>query len=388
MPQTGTFSCPSCGAPLKVEAEGATMQCPFCNASVVIPEDLRLKPAPPPPPSPPREPEVVYVPTPIPVPRPRGRLRRSSGSGGCLIWLILLAGAFFYLRTQPWAQPFVAQLSQLANSNATVEPITRPLTTSLPRAVTYGGLEFTLTQAVIDNQDKSGDETVYRTDQAFARLKLTARNTTRKTTYADFTLFKLRLADGKDYPNQNYSITMPDPAAASEIPLVFEVPTDAQWDGAKLVLSSGEAEPAEIPLTGKMPKAAFPAQLKLPAQTEIAAPEQGLTYKLLSAALDLDNETKRVEAGKRYLKLDMRLINTGNKYGIAIGPGLFRLTVDGVPFAPEDAPIEAVALNASLEGEVVFVVPAAATSAELQLGEVTNEATQFVKLTLDLRGSK
>ena len=110
-----------------------------------------------------------------------------------------------------------------------------------------------------------------------------------------------------------------------------------------------------------------------------------LTYKLLSATLDLDNETQRVAAGKRYLKIAMRLINTGNKYGIAVGPSLFRLTVDGVPLAPETAPIEAVALNASLEGNVVFVVPAAATSAELQLGEVTNDSTQFVKVTLDLK---
>lgn len=37
-----TFSCPHCGAPLDYDGSGsATLQCPFCNNTVSVPEELR-----------------------------------------------------------------------------------------------------------------------------------------------------------------------------------------------------------------------------------------------------------------------------------------------------------------------------------------------------------
>ena len=41
MPQT--FNCPNCGAPLDYDGSGyPTMRCPFCNNSVVVPQELRV----------------------------------------------------------------------------------------------------------------------------------------------------------------------------------------------------------------------------------------------------------------------------------------------------------------------------------------------------------
>ena len=41
MPQT--FNCPNCGAPLEYDGSGyPTMRCPFCNNSVVVPQELRV----------------------------------------------------------------------------------------------------------------------------------------------------------------------------------------------------------------------------------------------------------------------------------------------------------------------------------------------------------
>ncbi len=36
-----SFSCPHCGGPLEYSGEAATMSCPFCGTSVIIPEELR-----------------------------------------------------------------------------------------------------------------------------------------------------------------------------------------------------------------------------------------------------------------------------------------------------------------------------------------------------------
>lgn len=38
---TQPFKCPSCGAPLSLENAGATLRCPFCGNSVIVPEHLR-----------------------------------------------------------------------------------------------------------------------------------------------------------------------------------------------------------------------------------------------------------------------------------------------------------------------------------------------------------
>jgi len=37
----GTFNCPTCGAPLDYPGNGDTMRCPYCNNSVIVPEELR-----------------------------------------------------------------------------------------------------------------------------------------------------------------------------------------------------------------------------------------------------------------------------------------------------------------------------------------------------------
>lgn len=42
---TQAFKCPSCGAPLSFENAGAMVRCPFCENSVIVPEEMRA-PAP------------------------------------------------------------------------------------------------------------------------------------------------------------------------------------------------------------------------------------------------------------------------------------------------------------------------------------------------------
>jgi sugar lactone lactonase YvrE/DNA-directed RNA polymerase subunit RPC12/RpoP len=42
----GTFNCPHCGAPIEPEKGVRSMQCKFCNSTVVIPKELRTRPQP------------------------------------------------------------------------------------------------------------------------------------------------------------------------------------------------------------------------------------------------------------------------------------------------------------------------------------------------------
>jgi sugar lactone lactonase YvrE len=40
-----TFNCPNCGAPLDYKGSDPIIRCPYCNGSVVVPDNLRAKPA-------------------------------------------------------------------------------------------------------------------------------------------------------------------------------------------------------------------------------------------------------------------------------------------------------------------------------------------------------
>src|SRR5512140_898424 len=38
-----TFNCPNCGAPLDYKGSDPIIRCPYCNSSVVVPDNLRAK---------------------------------------------------------------------------------------------------------------------------------------------------------------------------------------------------------------------------------------------------------------------------------------------------------------------------------------------------------
>lgn len=40
-----TFNCPNCGAPLDYQGSDPIIRCPYCNSSVIVPENLRAKPS-------------------------------------------------------------------------------------------------------------------------------------------------------------------------------------------------------------------------------------------------------------------------------------------------------------------------------------------------------
>jgi DNA-directed RNA polymerase subunit RPC12/RpoP len=383
-----TFSCPECGAPLTTDGKSTTITCPFCGASVIVPDSLRPKQAP----------SAVDVSktaaahtAAAPVPARRGsRAAKISGYLIIAFMVLLLFGLGVVFNSGSGSdQSSLSQVSEPV-ATATVAAFQRPLSATLPRQVTYAGIVYTLTKGEIDNQDLSYDPPVNRNDQAFARLFFKLQNNSRDVFYMDPNLFKLHLANNNDYALDpgvvlDNDFRAPPPQSASTTSLIFPVPGDADWTGAILTIGAPGSEPAPLPLSGEMPTPAFPAQLQSSGNVQASA--QGLDYQVQSATLDLDDGTQRVDQGKRYLKLEMQVTDSGSKYGANISQDNFRLIIDGTASEPVDAPIEVVDYQTTLKGEVIFEIPAEATNATLQVGDVTSDQPEFGQIQLDLSQS-
>jgi hypothetical protein len=84
---------------------------------------------------------------------------------------------------------------------------------------------------------------------------------------------------------------------------------------------------------------------------------------------------------KLVVSFKMRVENLGEKHGAIVSADLFRFIVDDVPLAPTQSPVDALTFQASVEGDVVFVMPGTATDTILQIGNIGAETT---KIPIDL----
>jgi DNA-binding beta-propeller fold protein YncE len=116
-PGLRVFNCPSCGASLSIEGTDIQVRCQFCGNTVIVPEELRVKPVAPPPPvyTPPVYTPPVYAPPPVyspPTPTSRRRGRRLQV---ILIIIIVVAGlqTFYSIkrRVTDTSQQIYSQLS-------------------------------------------------------------------------------------------------------------------------------------------------------------------------------------------------------------------------------------------------------------------------------------
>jgi hypothetical protein len=264
-------------------------------------------------------------------------------------------------------------------SSKEIAPFSLPLEAELPRHMMYASMDWSVTEAMIDNTVISLFASDKRTDKyRAARITLRINNPMSRYASIDSNIMQLRLGDGKMYkPDHSRPLDLPEGNEETESKLVFRVPADATWQGAALVISEANKEPAEMPLEGPAPKSAFPAMLP----GGMAASAQKADYSIMEAALDLDYRGKRIAEGKRFLALTMRVTYNG-KVHMAVSKDNFRLLIDGSPMAPIDSMMEVVDANSSMDGKVVFEVPAGATSAMLQVGEAGMGET--AKIPLDL----
>jgi len=377
MAEQKTFKCPNCGASLSTDGRVPTVRCPYCGSTVPVPPELRVHPEP--------EPAVAGpAPSspPADVPVRASRRGRSAGCGGTVAILLILLGIAAAVSLFRGGNNPLESIPFVSTATPTVEKISRPLEGTLPRQAHYASLQYTVTKAVISNlvPGTAGASARYQPDRAYAYVDVTVHNpidTGNQVVLAN--LLQLQLADGKMYRESSGWAKNVYAQTSFDIAAYFPVPADATWPGAKLIFSLPGKEPLTLPLDGPVPPAIYPIELAAGAE----ATAQRAAYKVLLAELDLDSAGVRADAGKQFLILQMRVTNNSTSAGgMALSPNSFRLLIDGVPSAPTKAPIELIYPSSAFEGEVVFVIPATATAAELQVGEVGRGETAKIALAL------
>jgi hypothetical protein len=245
--------------------------------------------------------------------------------------------------------------------------ISRPLEGTLPRQVQYADMQFKVTKATITNQDPSGTTVA---DRAFAYVDLTVVNPGSGGQSLAENLLKLTLA-GRMYPEQSGATLALTGDTSGDMHLRYQVPPDATWDNAGIVIGRPQKEPATLPLTGPAPAAQFPTKLA----TKGTAMSGQIDYRVQAANLDLDYAGTRADMGKRFLTFAVVMVNDrknptgGFTSARALSQSEFRLVVDGLPAAPLNTFGTLLDVNASYQTNVVFVVPAGTAKAQLQVGE-------------------
>lgn len=260
--------------------------------------------------------------------------------------------------------------------------VEHPLQLTSPRTMKYADLQFTVTKGVISNRapDDADDSDA---NTATADITLSVVNTLKDMVRIRSGLWQLKLGNGSIY-KQTYSDDL-EARDTQERKVSFRVPASAKWDGAQLILDEQDKEPATLPLDGPQPQAQYP--VKLSATGETTLKEAGMLFGILSASIDLDGFGSRAPAGKRYLIVSVRASNKNAPNGYPVAADTFRLLVDGTPSAPEkiDPCCEVVEQPGSKEFTMAFIVPATASSAELEVGEVGKETA---RISLDLQAAK
>jgi hypothetical protein len=148
-------------------------------------------------------------------------------------------------------------------------------------------------------------------------------------------------------------------------------PTTAPQPQPKVFQGSGASAPSPVPVSTP---ASAQYSVTFPAGTEATAGAG--VYRVLAARPD------RYSSDKLSLRLTVRL--TAVTDSLTFTSNEFRLFVDGVPRAPDDAPALAVNQQSARDGDVVFVISAAEQHLVLQVGQVGHETST---IPIDLKAA-
>jgi len=132
-------------------------------------------------------------------------------------------------------------------------------------------------------------------------------------------------------------------------PAQTQGPSQSAGGGAQPIASSSGAPPSSS------------RPVSLPQITEVKSGQT--VYKLLSASVD------PYSLDKVSVHLTVRMTNNGS-YPTNFWADSFRLLVDGTLQAPSNYLNDLLPANSAKQGDVEFVVPAAASTAGLQMGDV------------------
>lgn len=271
------------------------------------------------------------------------------------------------------------------------------------RSVVFANVEFTITGAMISNQElrsyAEGGEPVIDENNLYAYLDITAQNMMSNTQTEGFgaETYKLVVGDREldaatemSFMSEVAGIIGPNTTVDTF--LAFPISDEVELAGAALLIGVRPDRKASLPLTGEVAVNPYPIQVELTGSAEGVGPTNGgtIVFTVVDATLseDLPHEHANSPTGLRadedelFLVVHVLAEKVAGRGNDLLSVDTFRLVIDGLPRSPWDSAIDPLGSNESPTAEpgavedawVAFLVPIDATELALQAGDLADPA--------------
>jgi hypothetical protein len=210
---------------------------------------------------------------------------------------------------------------------------------ALPRTVTYTGVEFALTKAVPVSDAAHGPG---------VGLDIAVHNTLPGEQEVEASWVSLRTPDGTRLEADRLSdstvggdlgdefVTVP---SGGRVTRTFFVPVQGKLRLADTRFSVAKTRekgiPAEVPLSGAVPRSPFPIELTVPTEKPTFPGKPAFTVTFQSAQLVEEWQDRRAEVGKHLVVMKFAVVSGACELFCtmsSVGPATIRLVVDGTPY--------------------------------------------------------
>jgi hypothetical protein len=278
-----------------------------------------------------------------------------------------------------------------------------------PRRVVFANVEFTITGAMISNQELSSyaesGEPIIDEDNLYVYLDISAQNLMSSTQTEAFgpEIYKLVVDDREldaasemSFLSEVAGIIQPNTTVDTF--LAFPISDGVELGDAALLIGVRPDRKASLPLTGDVAANPYPIQVELSGSAEGVGPTNGgtIVFTLVDATLseDLPHEHANSPTGLRadedelFLVVHVLAEKVAGRGADLLSVDTFRLLVDGLPRSPWDSAIDPLGSNESPTAEpgavvdawVAFLVPIDATELALQAGDLADPAVIPINL--------
>jgi len=258
------------------------------------------------------------------------------------------------------------------SNSASGKSADRALELRSPATLKYAGLNFTVTRAVISDEGQANSNE--------ANLDISIVNPSEIDVRISDGIWELKIWGG-DFKSAPFDLQIGS-RETKNTKITFErIPAGTQWTGSELRLDEKDKEPASVLLDSPMKQIPdFP--LKLTSGSTANTQDPSMAYTITRAEIDLDGMGKRAVLDKRYLNLEVHVVNHDGSGQFL--PEFFRLLVNGDEFSPEDnANKTTIEPLGGQEYSMSFLIPSDTANVELEVGKA--EIQKTVKMAIDVR---
>jgi hypothetical protein len=300
----------------------------------------------------------------------------------------------------PLRSPSAASSAAAAADAASGQPaaaVVAPDTGVLPRTLSYGSLRWTVTDAVITNQDPKryvAGTPAPPIDKTSLIVDFEIRNDSPHVFFVTTTSrLVVELPGGTEVQGKDLEGPSAAPESTVESRYAFEVPAPTAFDDIVLRFADPDREPSvDLPLSGSAPAVEADATAKVDRAVSIGLPGIDMQWTIDSVITGRDwplpvgfkGGTRvagaRAERDHRWVGIVARVDvdRCDCKGGVLDQAGSTRLLVDGTPFTASAAESSKAIMNASTFSDVmlVFDIPTGASGAALQVGPLEQPEQQ------------